>query len=426
MGHVQITHDKRSLIIHVPRWAYDKYPIHWRQTLAWSRDGDVLHVEIGDGAQGDIRRKTYHKYQTVYLTIPAKYARDLELRNGDHVRCTWREEPRLRLSIYKDEAPLSRYKKHKIEREEARNEKLLAYVKEENDKLKATLAEVVPELEKYKTELARRDFKQAHPDWKWEFKTVESGKETASNQLEYKRIHGREATPADMKIMDVKYGGKERKVIMADRKIMNVRYGGKEGKMTLADMVIRSPWLRAEYKNLDEEDFIISVDEWWEFLQGLTEEETDALDRREFKGRYWRRAERYEAFGMRWIVNPYFALHVLWNVGRLPGTYYQQTAYLKHAFERYEKDPQSYEGIDDYVREYKEFARVIQRPLWNVYNLVRFMASHRSEACSTTRAYDDFPDTDENGEPWPDLLSIALSRPVDFSQRKSRPRRRSG
>ena len=218
MGHVQITHDKRSLIIHVPRWAYDKYPIHWRQTLAWSRDGDVLHVEIGDGAQGDIRRKTYHKYQTVYLTIPAKYARDLELRNGDHVRCTWREEPRLRLSIYKDEAPLSRYKKHKIEREEARNEKLLAYVKEENDKLKATLAEVVPELEKYKTELARRDFKQAHPDWKWEFKTVERGKETASNQLEYKRIHGREATPADMKIMDVKYGGKERKVIMADRR----------------------------------------------------------------------------------------------------------------------------------------------------------------------------------------------------------------
>ena len=136
MGHVQITHDKRSLIIHVPRWAYDKYPIHWRQTLAWSRDGDVLHVEIGDGAQGDIRRKTYHKYQTVYLTIPAKYARDLELRNGDHVRCTWREEPRLRLSIYKDEAPLSRYKKHRrIEREGGKERKTRWHrVKEENDR----------------------------------------------------------------------------------------------------------------------------------------------------------------------------------------------------------------------------------------------------------------------------------------------------
>ena len=142
------------------------------------------------------------------------------------------------------------------------------------------------------------------------------------------------------------------------------------------------------------------MDEWWEFLQGLTEEETDALDRREFKGRYWRRAERYEAFGMRWIVNPYFALHVLWNVGRLPGTYYQQTAYLKHAFERYEKDPQSYEGIDAYVRDYTEFGRVIRMPLWNIHNLVIFMASHHSKACSTTRAYDDFPDTDENGEPW--------------------------
>ena len=146
------------------------------------------------------------------------------------------------------------------------------------------------------------------------------------------------------------------------------------------------------------------MDEWWEFLQGLTEEETDALDRREFKG--WSTGEgptRVRGVWHEMDSEPVFcATRAVDMVGRLPGTYYQQTAYLKHAFERYEKDPQSYEGIDDYVREYKEFARVIQRPLWNVYNLVRFMASHRSEACSTTRAYDDFPDTDENGEPWPE------------------------
>ena len=347
-------------------------------------------MEFGDGAQGDIRRKTYHKYQTVYLTIPAKYARDLELRNGDHVRCTWREEPRLRLSIHKDEAPLSRYKRRKRREEEARNADALDRVKKENKELKERVAEIMPQLEKYKTELARRDFKQAHPDWKWEFETVERGKETVSNQLEYKRIHGREATPADMVIIPVTYGG------------------GEERKITLADTVILSLRMRAKHKNRHEEDFIISVDEWWEFLKGLTAEETDALDRREFKMEHWRRATRYEAFGIRWIVNPYFALHVLWNVGRLPGTYYQQTAYLKHAFERYEKDPQSYEGIDYYVRKYKEFGRVIRRPLWNVRNLVRFMASYHSEACSTTRAYNDFPDTDENGEPWPDLLSSVL------------------
>ena len=244
----------------------------------------------------------------------------------------------------------------------------------------------MPHLEKYETELARRDFRQAHPDWKWEFKTAEHWKETTSNQLAYKRIHGREATPADMKIIDVKYGGRKRKI-------------------TLADMRISFPWMRAEFKNPHEENFLISVDEWWEFLQGLTEEETDALDRREFRMEYWRRATRDEAFGMRWIVNPYFALHVLYMVGRLPGTYYQQKAYLKHAFERYEKDPQSYEGIDAYVRDYTEFGRVIRMPLWNIHNLVIFMASHHSKACSTTRAYDDFPDTDENGEPWQSLLS---------------------
>lgn len=394
MGHVQITRDKRSLIIHVPRWAYDKYPIHWRQTLAWSRDGDVLHVEIGDGAQGDIRRKTYHKYQTVYLTIPAKYARDLELRNGDHVRCTWREEPRLRLSIFKDEAPLSRYKRRRRKEEEARNADALGRVKKENKELKERVAEIMPQLEKYETELARRDFKQAHPDWEWEFKTVERGKETVSNQLEYKRTHGREATPADMRFYQFKCDGK-------------IHY------MTIADAVICFPSIRGEYiephegkfENPHEGKFIIPVDEWWEFLEGLTAKETDALDRREFKMEYWRRATRYEAFGTRWILNPYFALHVLWNVGRLPGTYYQQKAYLKHAFERYEKDPQSYEGIDAYVREYKEFGRVTRRPPWNIHNLVIFMTSHHSEACSTTRAYDDFPDTDENGVPWKSLLS---------------------